>query len=339
MAFQRGRKPKPAFVPCDEQKALWPDVSGNTINGLGEQELRRPAPIYWHDPDRTPHGRLQVWMMDQGAKEPALHSKRAERAKIMAHQPIPVATTRIERPGSENGELVRDRAKALGADLVGLVRPDPLWVFEGSDFDYPWIIMLGVAMDYDMLATAPEVTAALAVVEGYTKGWQVAQPLADWIRSQGWRAEPRGGPPAGPLSLVPAALACGFGELGKHGSIINRQLGSNFRLAAVFTDLPLLADPPTEFGADDFCTACQACVNACPVDAITNEKQLVRGVTRWYVDFDKCLPYFNEHFGCAICLAACPWSIPGTAPRLAERMLTRRRVKQRQSGPAAPSSA
>lgn len=123
---------------------------------------------------------------------------------------------------------------------------------------------------------------------------------------------------------MPAALACGFGELGKHGSIINRQLGSNFRLAAVFTDLPLVRDEPAEFGADDFCAVCQVCANACPVDAISHEKQLVRGVVTWYVDFDKCLPYFNETFGCAVCIASCPWSMPGTAPRLAEKMLARR---------------
>lgn len=327
MAFQRGRHVKPPFVPSDEQKALWPDVSGNAINGLGEDTVRRPSPIYWHPPEMTPHGPLQVWMMDQGKKEPALHAQRDARAKIIAHQPRPVAPAKVERAPAESARLVKERARELGADLVGLVRADPLWVYEGYEFDYPWIVMLGVAMDYEMLETAPDVTAALSVVEGYTQGWRVANPLADWIRDQGWRAEPRGGPPAGPITLVPAALACGFGELGKHGSIINRELGSNFRLAAVFTDLPLAADEPADFGADDFCTVCQVCANACPVDAISHEKQLVRGVVRWYVDFDRCLPYFNETYGCAVCIAACPWSMPGTAPGLAEKMLARRARK------------
>jgi ferredoxin len=324
MAFQRGRKPKPPFVPCAEQRALWPEVSGNTINGVGETTVRRPSPIYWHDPAVTPHGALQVWMMDQGLKEPALHAQRERRAKVIGREPAPIAETRVERPPPEAARLAKKKAKALGADLVGITRIDPLWVYEGYELDYPWVIMLGVAMEYELLATAPEVTAAMAVVEGYTQGWRVAQPLADWIRRDGWRAEPRGGPPAGPIALIPAALACGFGELGKHGSIINRELGSNFRLAAVFTDLPLEADSAVEFGADDFCVNCQACVNACPVDAITHEKQLVRGATKWYVDFDRCLPYFNETYGCAVCLAACPWSLPGTAPALADKMLARR---------------
>ena len=27
---------------------------------------------------------------------------------------------------------------------------------------------------------------------------------------------------------------------------------------------------------------------------------------KWYVDFDKCIPYFAETSGCAICIAVCP---------------------------------
>jgi epoxyqueuosine reductase QueG len=128
---------------------------------------------------------------------------------------------------------------------------------------------------------------------------------------------------AGPVLLVPAAISCGLGELGKHGSIINRQLGSSFRLACVLTDVPLVADVKDTFGADDFCLHCRVCSDACPPDAIFDEKQTVRGETKWYVDFDKCLPYFNETMGCGICVAVCPWSLPGVAPRLAERLSAR----------------
>jgi epoxyqueuosine reductase QueG len=42
------------------------------------------------------------------------------------------------------------------------------------------------------------------------------------------------------------------------------------------------------------------------------------------VDFDRCLPYFNEHGGCGICVAVCPWSRPGVAVSLAARMTRRR---------------
>jgi len=32
------------YQPLKEQMALWPDISGNTINGLGEPEVRAPSP-------------------------------------------------------------------------------------------------------------------------------------------------------------------------------------------------------------------------------------------------------------------------------------------------------
>jgi epoxyqueuosine reductase QueG len=109
-----------------------------------------------------------------------------------------------------------------------------------------------------------------------------------------------------------------------HWVIINRDLGSNFRLAAAFTDLPLLADQPVDIGAEDFCLNCQVCVDACPVGAISNAKQMVRGIEKWYVDFDRCVPFFNETFGCAVCIAASPWSMPARGPAISAKMLRRR---------------
>jgi len=77
------------------------------------------------------------------------------------------------------------------------------------------------------------------------------------------------------------------------------------------------------FGADWFCGRCQVCTNACPPDAIFSAKQMVRGVRKWYVDFDKCIPYFGDTLACGICIARCPWSTPERAPRLAERFAKR----------------
>ena len=107
-----------------------------------------------------------------------------------------------------------------------------------------------------------------------------------------------------------------FPQLGRH-------LGSNFRLAAVTTTLPLISDAPDVFGADDFCTNCKICTDACPPQAIFHTKQTVRGVEKWYVDFDKCIPYFAETLNCALCTTICPWSRPGVAGRLAEKLARR----------------
>ncbi len=111
--------------------------------------------------------------------------------------------------------------------------------------------------------------------------------------------------------------------IGKNSNLINREYGSSFRLAAVLTDLPLIPTSKKSYYVDDFCSRCQVCANACPPDAILPEKVPVRGTEKWYVNFDKCIPFFNENFGCGICIAVCPWSIPGRGPRIVEQLMRR----------------
>jgi epoxyqueuosine reductase QueG len=147
--------------------------------------------------------------------------------------------------------------------------------------------------------------------------------VAGWLRQEGWAAEPVTGPMTGDFALIAPALACGFGELGKHGSIIDRDLGANFRLSAVLTDAPFASTPPRDHGIDAFCASCRICEDACPPKAIYAEKQQVRGASKWYVDFDKCLPFFNEHHSCGICIAVCPWSRRGVGSNLAAKLARR----------------
>lgn len=317
-------RPRAPWTPSDAQQALWPAVSGNAINGLGEPAPRRATPIYWHDPDRTVHGPLQRWFYTQNPN-PLVAAARAERQAVLDAPIAPLAPTPATRSPREWSDGVKAAALANGADVVGIARMRPEWVFDG----YPvppqaWIVMIGVAHDAEAMAHAPDSPAAAEVIRQYARGNRAAKGVASWLRGEGIDAVPHGGPMAGPVVLIPPALAAGLGELGKHGSIIHPTLGSSFRLACVLTDAPLEADAPIDFGADGFCTHCRVCVDACPPDAIFDVKQLVRGETRWYVDFDACLPFFNEHQGCGICVAVCPWSLPGVAPRLVDKLARRR---------------
>ena len=314
-------KRHPPWTPSAEQVALWPPQSGNTINGLGEARARRPSPIYWHAPDVTPHGPLQLWFIKRTT--PLVMAARQERQAALELALPPVAAQPVQRSPAEWSQAVKAAALAAGADVVGIAQVQPQWVFEGHKVLQRWVIVLGVAHDWEALRTAPQETAAAEVILQFARGIRAAKGLAGLLREQGHDAVPHGGPMAHPLLLVPAAIAAGLGELGKHGSLINRTLGSNFRLACVLTDVPLVPDTPDVFGADDYCHRCQACTNACPPLAIRADKQLVRGELRWYVDFDRCLPFFNEHQGCAICLAVCPWNRPGVADTLVRKLAMR----------------
>ena len=304
--------------------ALWPACSGNDINGLGDPVPGQPNPIYWHDSGSTPHGPLQRWFYARSSKEPLLIAARAQRQQIIDQPLSPLAPVAVQRPAVQWAQAIKEVALEHGADLVGIAEMRPVWVFDGFSVAQRWIIMIGVAHDYEQMKTAPEATAAAEVVRQYGRGNHLAKAVASFIREQGHEAAPHGGPMAGSMVLIPAALACGFGELGKHGSIINRKFGSSFRLAGVLTDMPLLADRADSFGADEFCLNCRLCADACPPDAILHDKQMVRGTEKWYVDFDRCLPYFNETMGCGICIVVCPWSRPGVAPNLIQKMATRR---------------
>lgn len=303
----------------------FPDVSGNTINGLGETEVRRPSPFFWHPPDRQTHGALQKEVTDY-------HRQSAEVRRYFSSAPpggrgpeaIDQAAEKVVKSAAEWVPLIKKFALDNESDLVGIAKLDPLWVYEGYETDDPWVIVVGVAMDYEELAEAPpsfdNPRAAVVVAHEYNRAARACRKLRNYILEQGYAAKAYQGPYATSLNMIPAAITAGLGELGKHGSMINREYGSSFRLSAVTTDMPLLADAPDTFGADDFCMRCKACANACPPDAISNEKQLVRGVNKWYVDFDKCIPYFGEALGCAMCLAICPWSRPGNSANLIDKL-------------------
>lgn len=311
------------WTPAPDQMALKPEVSGNDINGLGEEAVRRPVPVYWAlNPADIPHGDMQLWFYKKN-QHPGLTAGRNAR---IAEEAIPLpalAPTPTDKTAQEWTDQIKAKALDLGAGAVGIARVDLEWAYEGQELPWRTIVVMAIAMDYDVLQHAPAIEAGVEVVQQYTRGMKTSKALAGWLRDQGHDAEPEHGPFVGAMTLIPAALAAGLGELGKHGSIINRELGSMFRLAAVLTNLDLIPDGADEFHADAFCTSCRVCENACPPNALSPIKHTVRGAQKWYVDFDKCLPFFNEHAGCAICLAVCPFSRPGVADNLVAKLARR----------------
>ena len=110
------------------------------------------------------------------------------------------------------------------------------------------------------------------------------------------------------------AQKSGLGWVAKNGNLITRQQGSFFFIATLITDLELEYDNPF---VKDYCGSCTRCIDACPTDAILDDK---------VIDGSKCISYFtielkdmlipekmkgqfaNKMFGCDICQDVCPWN-------------------------------
>ncbi len=321
-------KPKrERYRPKPETLALL-KVSGNPINGLGESTPRRPSPFFWHPPDKHPYGELQVVARQSSRKCPG--APEAFQAAYAYPDLVPVAEVKTQSPAQRNTTDLVAFALAHEADDLGVAAMDASYVFEGYTIEEPWVIILALAHDYEKLKQLPsDETNGVGVCDvgdQYARGTRSSYAVANWIRSQGYMAKPYPGPGADALVLIPPAIASGLGELGKHGSLISRHFGAGVRLAGVTTNMPLEATAPDRFGGDEFCKSCQICTNACPPGAIAEHKQMVRGVERWYVDFDKCIPYFAEAASCGICIAVCPWTSPAVRPKLLATM--ERRLSQ-----------
>lgn len=303
---------------------LWPEVSGNTINGLSEKNPRAPSPVFWRMDGSIAHTDVLRYFYNRDKDNKRLSLARKLREEPIAMPLVDIPKEQDQRTSSDWSAFVKEAALEVGADQVGICEYRPEWTYD--DRPVPrgkWAIVMVFAHDYENLKTAPHDDAYIEVMTQYARAAKTSKLLANWIRKKGWYADPKMGPNTEDVLMIPAAIAAGIGQLGKHGSLINKKLGSNFRLSMVLTDLPINVDAPESFGSEEFCENCQICVNACPPDAISNAKQLVRGDKKWYVDFDKCIPYFVDNLVCGICLAVCPWSRPGIGENLLKKMASR----------------
>lgn len=110
------------------------------------------------------------------------------------------------------------------------------------------------------------------------------------------------------------AQKSGLGWIGRNGNLITRQSGSFFFIATLIVDLELEYDDPI---AKDYCGSCRRCIDACPTDAIMDNK---------VIDGSRCISYYtielkdamipqemagkfdNWMFGCDACQDVCPWN-------------------------------
>ncbi len=307
---------------------LNPPRSGNEINGVGVKEKIPPKKIAPDDftiQDYDYKALFDFFFMTMPwsiFKEFILgmFESRKARGRIAKRR------TEVDDP-AVMGEQIKQKAKDIGFGSVGITeaRDDLLLYEDDQPYQYRYAVCLGTEQDRKIMEQVPQPQAGLEVVRTYRRSSTYTNQLAAHIRSLGWPAEAFG--VGRDILMMPSAIQAGLGQLGKHGSLISKEFGSNFRLTMVLTDLPMTTDEPVDIGVEDVCATCLACTKYCPPDAIHDEKTMVRGVEKWYVDYDRCAWYFSMTTGCSICVEVCPWSKPGSGPKLSEIVLARRDAK------------
>jgi len=137
---------------------------------------------------------------------------------------------------------------------------------------------------------------------------QLAIKTCNYVQNRGYRALPI---PASQimdwqnqkahLSHKKLGVSCGLGWIGRNNLLVNKKLGSQFRLVSILTDMPLKIDKPTK----QDCGTCRLCIAVCPAGAIKENPQ----------DFDhiKCFEklkefqrqHLVEQYICGVCVKAC----------------------------------
>lgn len=100
-----------------------------------------------------------------------------------------------------------------------------------------------------------------------------------------------------------AAYICGLGTFGLSKGLIT-QKGIAGRFTSLITTLPLEADPRPYTGLYDYCIMCGACVNRCPVQAISLESGKNHPICSRYLDESKAR--FAPRYGCGLCQTSVP---------------------------------
>ena len=226
----------------------------------------------------------------------------------------PVATTRHEFASPEEAAAhLKARALEFGADIAGICEIEPSDIYRGRSVTEKYAIAVGQRMRWREFQVVPSKESAIECLRVYFTLGETVIRLAAHIRGLGYAC--RVEHPIGDSDIlhVPIGLKAGFGELGRHGSIINPRLGPLFRMGSVITSMPLAIDHPIDAGIAKFCDTCRACRKYCPADAVPDERSPEAGKDhlgndRYMVDTGRCFPYFAKHSYCSICLPVCVYN-------------------------------
>jgi epoxyqueuosine reductase len=120
----------------------------------------------------------------------------------------------------------------------------------------------------------------------------------------------------GPVFEREWAMRARLGWFGKNTTLLNRERGSYFFLAEIFTDVEF--DAPTS-PYREHCGRCRRCLDLCPTGALEDGYKMEPRLCISYLTIEHRGPIpielrpklGNWIFGCDICQEVCPWNEPG----------------------------
>ncbi len=187
---------------------------------------------------------------------------------------------------------------------------DNIFLDRGILFDNA--IVISIKMPIDKVNKAPSLETMEMVEDTYAQTGDVTNKITDYLRKKGFGAQ--SGPGLGGMTIYPLlAKEAKMGEIGRHGLLITPQNGSSQRLAVVYTNISNfpIKEKNVHSWIQDFCKDCGICIKKCPSKAIYNEPKKINNKHISHIKYNKCMTYFNDNYGCTICVKVCPFTKTG----------------------------
>lgn len=214
-----------------------------------------------------------------------------------------------------NYQQIKEFCQRWGADLFGVAdistKKDAFALAAGAIEGLDRAVSLGVRASARILEEIEQSPTKLYFHHYRTINMfldQLALRLSNYIQNLSFRSLPI---PASQivdwqkqtahLSHKHIALSAGLGWIGRNNLLVNKGLGSHFRLVSVLTDMPLANDKAVE----EDCGNCRACMVVCPVNAIKENRDDFDhlGCFAQLKDFQR--RKLTDQYICGICVKAC----------------------------------
>ncbi len=200
----------------------------------------------------------------------------------------------------------------LGMDSFGVATFEESEVYKGDSIPYKNILVMSRHMEKEtfIVNELPNMDCMIEVMKVYGDTGVASLKTTEFLRNMNFGAVPNHSL-GGNVDYTKAGFKANLGFIGKHGMLITPHSGPCNRLSIVYTSIEnldeFLANKVDYTWGNEFCEKCGSCIKACPYDAIYENAKVDENGHVECISNAKCNSGFS-HYGCAICIAACPFT-------------------------------